>query len=171
MNLSTIKLVTETNLFVDAPVPAFPDAATPANVGRTRGDRDTMARRKSELLTSVELDYMKALWTIGEGSVRDVIAALDAGSGRAYTSVATILRILEDKGYLMSEKRDRSLLYRPLLAREDYEARSLRSLSKSLFDGTPSALVARLVDDESLDDSEIAAIMSVIEQRMGRGDE
>ncbi|MEL6585226.1 MAG: BlaI/MecI/CopY family transcriptional regulator [Pseudomonadota bacterium] len=129
-----------------------------------------MARTKSELLTTVELEYMKTLWAMGHGSVRDVIDALGGTTKRAYTSVATVLKILEDKGYLSSEKRDRTLVYRPALPREVYEARSVQSLSKSLFDGTPSALVARLVDDESLDESEIAAIMAVIEQRMGRGD-
>lgn len=129
-----------------------------------------MARKKSELLTSVELEYMKTLWDLGQGSVRDVIAALGGTTKRAYTSVATVLKILEDKGYLASEKKDRSLIYQPALAREDYEARSVQSLSNSLFGGTPSALVARLVDDESLDDSEIEAIMDVIEQRMSQRD-
>ncbi|UWQ18746.1 BlaI/MecI/CopY family transcriptional regulator [Jannaschia sp. M317] len=129
-----------------------------------------MARQKSELLTSVELEFMKTLWSIGKGSVRDVMGALSDPGQRAYTSVATVLKILHDKGYLVSEKKDRALVYAPTLAREDYEARSLRSLSRTLFDGTPSALVARLVDDESLDEAEMAAIRQVINDRIGRDD-
>lgn len=129
-----------------------------------------MARQKSELLTSVELEFMKTLWEIGQGSVRDVMGALAQPGQRAYTSVATVLKILHEKGYLAAEKRDRALVYRPTVAREAYEAKSLRSLSHNLFDGTPSALVARLVDDEQLDESEIAAIRRVIDERMERGD-
>lgn len=127
-----------------------------------------MARQKSDLLTNVELEFMKTLWDIGTGSVRDVMDALANPSQRAYTSVATVLKILHEKGYIASEKRERALVYRPVLAREDYEARSLRSLSRALFDGTPSALVARLVEDETLDDDEIAAIRRVIDERIGR---
>ncbi|MBM2578029.1 BlaI/MecI/CopY family transcriptional regulator [Jannaschia sp. Os4] len=133
-----------------------------------------MARRRSELLTGVELELMKALWSLGRGTVRQVMAALapaaDGAGGRAYTSVATTLRILDDKGYLTSEPQGRALIYAPTLTRRDYEARSLRSLARSLFGGEPSALVARLVDDEALDEAEIAAIRDVIDARMGRGD-
>ena len=128
-----------------------------------------MARTKSELLTSVELEFMKALWDLGEGSVREVMARLADSGGRAYTSVATVLRILEQKGYVAARTHGRALVYRPVVARTDYEARSLRSLSRSLFGGAPAALVARLVDDEALDDAEIAAIREVIDRRMGDG--
>lgn len=127
-----------------------------------------MARRKTELLTSVELEFMKTLWDLGHGSVRDVMAALSDQGHRAYTSVATVLRILDDKGYVTTQTRGRALIYSPSVTRSDYEAKSLRSLAHNLFGGTPSALVARLVDDEDLDASEIDAIRRVIEERIDR---
>lgn len=127
-----------------------------------------MARRKTELLTSVELEFMKTLWDLGQGSVRDVMAALADQGHRAYTSVATVLRILDEKGYVTAQTKGRALIYRPAVSRSDYEARSLRSLSRNLFGGTPSALVARLVEDEELDDAEFAAIRRVIQERMDR---
>lgn len=129
-----------------------------------------MPRTKSELLTSVELEFMKALWSLGQGSVREVMASLSDQGRRAYTSVATVLRILDEKGYVTTETRGRALVYRPVVSRGDYEARSLRSLSRNLFGGTPSALVARLVDDEDLDEAEMGAILRVIEERIGRSD-
>lgn len=129
-----------------------------------------MARRKTELLTEVELEFMKALWGIGGGTVREVFAELAKETSRAYTSVATTLKVLEGKGFVTSKKDDRTLTYAPALSKDHYEQRSLREMSRSLFNGTPSALVARLVEDEDLTDDMIAEIQDIIDQRMGRND-
>lgn len=127
-----------------------------------------MARRKNELLTEVELEFMKVLWVIGKGTVREIFAELAKETSRAYTSVATTLKVLEGKGYVSSEKDDRTLTYAPALSKNSYEQKSLREMSKSLFNGTPSALVARLVEDEELSDEMIGEIQDIIDQRMGR---
>lgn len=129
-----------------------------------------MVRRRSEMLTDVELEFMVSLWEIGTGSVRDVMAALEGETKRAYTSVATILKILEDKGYVRSERKERSLIYSPVIQRADYEGRSLKNLSDSLFGGTPTALVARLVDNEDLTDEMIQEIKEIIDTRIRKDD-
>lgn len=129
-----------------------------------------MARRRTELLTDVELELMKALWTIGKGSVRDVMGALSDGPERAYTSVATMMKILANKGYVTSEQKDRTLFYAPAVAKSDYEGRSLRNLSNSLFGGTPTALVARLVDDGELTEEMIREIKQIIDTRISQDD-
>ncbi|MDC0738665.1 BlaI/MecI/CopY family transcriptional regulator [Cognatishimia sp. SS12] len=122
------------------------------------------------MLTDVELEFMVALWEIGKGSVRDVMAAVTGETKRAYTSVATVLKILEDKGYARSERQDRSLIYSPVVQRADYEGRSLKNLSDSLFGGTPTALVARLVDNEDLTDEMIQEIKEIIDTRIRKDD-
>lgn len=127
-----------------------------------------MARRKSELLTEVELEFMKVLWAMGRGTVRDVFDELAKGTPRAYTSVATTLKVLESKGYLVSTKAERTLTYAPTQTRNDYEMTSIRQMSNALFDGTPSALVARLVEDEELSDEAIAEILEIIDRKVGR---
>ncbi len=127
-----------------------------------------MARRKNELLTEVELEFMKVLWKMGNGTVREVFAELAKETSRAYTSVATTLKVLEGKGYVFSVKDDRTLRYQTSLSKDNYEQRSIREMSKSLFGGTPSALVARLVDDDELSDEMIAEIQDIIDQRIGR---
>ncbi|SHH65408.1 BlaI/MecI/CopY family transcriptional regulator [Cognatishimia maritima] len=129
-----------------------------------------MVRRRSEMLTDVELEFMVALWEIETGSVRDVMAVLEGDIKRAYTSVATVLKILEDKGYVSSERKDRSLIYSPVIQRADYEGRSLKNLSDSLFGGTPTALVARLVDNEDLTDEMIQEIKEIIDTRIRKDD-
>lgn len=109
---------------------------------------------------------MIALWKIKSGTVRDVMAALSDSQDRAYTSIATMLKILEEKGYATSERQERTLSYAPAVAKSDYEGRSLKNLSNSLFGGTPTALVARLVDDGDLTDEMIHEIKMIIDTRI-----
>ena len=122
------------------------------------------------MLTDVELELMKALWTIKSGTVRDIMAALGEGQTRAYTSIATMMKILAKKGYVTAEQKDRTLTYAPTIAKSAYEGRSLKNLSESLFGGTPTALVARLVDDGELTDEMIREIKEIIDTRISRDD-
>ena len=109
---------------------------------------------------------MNELWAIGEGSVRDVLARLPEDRNLAYTSGATILRILEEKGFVRSRKEGKALTYTPLLAKDTYQRRSLQNLSRTLFDDTPATLVARLVDDEGLTDADLESIRALVERRL-----
>ncbi len=97
-------------------------------------------------LTPVELELMHIVWRLGEVSVADVLAALPPERKLAYTSVSTVLRILEQKGVVGSRKEGRGHLYSARLPREAYEVQSVRHLVDTVFEGTPSALVARLVE-------------------------
>ena len=127
----------------------------------------SMRKKKSRnLLTEVELEFMNELWAIGEGTVRDVLAQLPAERNLAYTSGATILRILEDKGFVKSRKNGKSLIYTPLLAKDAYQIRSLQNLSRTLFDDTPASLVARLVDDAGLTEEDLEDIRALVERRL-----
>ena len=125
-------------------------------------------KRKSDLLTNVELEFMKVLWSIGQGSVRDVLENLRADDQRAYTSVATVLRVLVEKDYLEVKKRDRTYVYIPSIDRVHYERRTLKSIANNLFNGTPTELVARLVDDEEINEDTIEEIRNIIDTRFGR---
>ena len=123
---------------------------------------------KSELLTVVELEFMMVLWRIKRGTVREVLGHLNGPEKRAYTSVATILKVLDDKGYLTSNKEDRTFVYEPTMTKEEYEGKTLRSLAETLFNGAPTALVARLVDDDNLSNETIREIKDIIDTRFGR---
>lgn len=123
-------------------------------------------RRTGNLLTDVELEFMTALWSIGQGSVRDVLNRLPAGRDLAYTSAATVLKILEEKGFITSRKENKTLIYKPLIGKGTYQTRSLKNLSQTLFDNTPASLVARLVDDEGLSESDLEDIRVLVERRL-----
>lgn len=125
-----------------------------------------MKKKKSELLTEVELEFMSELWAIGEGTVRDVLERLPEGRDLAYTSGATILRILEQKEFVTSRKEGKTLVYKPTLAKDAYQTRSLKDLSMKLFDDTPASLVARLVDDEELTEEALGQIRALVDRRL-----
>ena len=127
-------------------------------------------KKNKSLLTEGELEFMTELWTLGEGSVKDVLAALPDDRNLAYTSGATILRILEEKGFVESRKDGKSLVYSPLLEKDVYQTRSLQNLSRTLFDDAPASLVARLVDDEGLTDAELEDIRALVERRLRNDD-
>jgi len=126
-----------------------------------------MRKKKSRhLLTEVELEFMTELWALGEASVREVLASMPEERNLAYTSGATILRILEEKGFVKSRKEGKSLIYTPLLAKDQYQTRSLQNLSRTLFDDTPATLVARLVDDAGLTEADLEEIRALVERRL-----
>lgn len=113
-------------------------------------------------LTPVELELMQIVWRKGEVSVADVLEALPAERKLAYTSVSTVLRILEQKGVVGSRKVGRGHLYSALLPREAYEVQSVRHLVDTVFDGTPSALVERLVEAVPLSPEEVEQIRQLL---------
>ena len=113
-------------------------------------------------LTPVELELMQIVWRKGEVSVADVLEARPAERKLAYTSVSTVLRILEQKGVVGSRKVGRGHLYSALLPREAYEVQSVRHLVETVFDGTPSALVERLVEAVPLSPEEVEQIRQLL---------
>jgi len=125
-----------------------------------------MKKKKNDLLTEVELEFMNELWALGEGTVRDVLARLPEDRNLAYTSAATILRILEQKNFVTSRKEGKRHVYIPSLARDTYQSRTLRDLSAKLFDDTPATLVARLLSDEELTEEALGQIRALVDRRL-----
>ncbi len=117
-----------------------------------------------KLLTETELELMSILWRLGEGSVADVIEQLPKERDLAYTSVSTILRILEQKAVLKTRKEGRGHIYIPRLKKNDYESKAVKYVVKRVFDDTPVALVRQLLDSVKLDGSDLKELKSLIEK-------
>ena len=122
-----------------------------------------MARRQSPALTDAEARLMTALWTLGEGSVADVAAAVRSKRPVNYSTVQTILRILEDKGYVSHEKVARAFIYRPRVDERQARLRALRHLVTRLFNGSPSLLVLNVLEDDRIDADELTRLKKLIE--------
>lgn len=128
-------------------------------------------RKKSPLekpLTEVELELMNAIWSLGKCTVKDVQKSLSADRDLAYTSVATMMKILEQKGILSSRKDDRAHTYEPIISRAEYESTSLKHLAKSLFHDDPTTMVMRLITESKISDEELKAIKKTLEERLGK---
>ena len=125
-----------------------------------------MTQEKTKFLTEVELEFMARLWDLGQGTVRDVLDALAPARKLAYTSAATILRILEQKKFVTATKDGKTFIYTPTLSKDTYQSRSLKNLSEKLFDNTPAMLVARLVDDNDLSQEALDEIRALIDKRL-----
>jgi predicted transcriptional regulator len=115
-----------------------------------------------KMLTDVELELMTILWKLGEGSVADVIEGLPKNRDLAYTSVSTILRILEQKDVVTTRKEGRGHIYIPRLKKPDYEAKAVKHVVDRVFEGTPIALVRQLLDAGELNESELQEIKNLI---------
>jgi predicted transcriptional regulator len=116
-------------------------------------------------LTEVELELMTILWKLGEGSVNDVLAELPKERKLAYTSVSTMMRILEQKKVIASRKEGRGHVYFPKLKKTDYEVSSVKNLVSKVFEGAPVALVRQLLNTEKLSSDELNEIRRMLDSR------
>jgi predicted transcriptional regulator len=139
------------------------------DVWQASRQRDVMAEKKVKFLTEVELEFMSKLWDLEEATVREVQDALLPDRKLAYTSAATILRILEQKGFVTSTKQGKTFVYAPSVDKGAYQARTLRNLSEKLFGNAPASLVARLVDDQNLSVEVLDEIRTLIDKRLKDG--
>ena len=131
-----------------------------------------MVNRKSrgpkpspKALTVAELEMMNVIWRIGPCSVAQVQEHLRPQRELAYTSVSTIVRILEQKGYVTSEKQGRGHVYAAAVSKESYQALSLKRIVRNVFDGAPSLLVQRLLTSEALTPEELAQIEGLLREK------
>ncbi len=121
-----------------------------------------MARKVSKTLTDGELRIMDVIWKLQNASVKNVVEVLQKDSHVAYNTVQTMLRILEDKGYVQHTKTGRSFIYSPLVDRKKARSEALKHLISSFFDGTPQSLVVNLLEDEEMDALEIQKLKDLI---------
>ena len=122
-----------------------------------------MPRRPSRSLTDAEARVMAVLWESQRASVADVVRALSRRRVVSYSTVQTILRILETKGYVAHDKVARAFIYRPLVDERQARRRALQHLASRLFKGSPSLLVLNVLEDERIDPDELRQLKKLIE--------
>jgi predicted transcriptional regulator len=124
-----------------------------------------MARPAARELTDRELQIMHHYWRHGPATaqeVRDRLAA-DDGLDLAYTTVATLVRILADKGFLEAVNEQRPFRYRATQPYEKVSSRLLGDLVDKVFHGSRQALLVRLLDDTPIPAKERAALQRILE--------
>lgn len=93
---------------------------------------------------------MKIVWRLEKATVRDVYEAIRAKREIAYTTVMTMMKILEDKGYLKKIRVDRAYQYRPTQARQQVLGKMVRDFLDRVFDGAAAPLLVQLAKDARL---------------------
>lgn len=109
-------------------------------------------------LTRAEEQVMQLLWQLGPSYVKDLREALPPPLP-ALTTVSTIVRILEQKGFVSYEPVGRGYRYHALVAQDDYRRFSLRKLLRGYFGGSFGQLVSFFAQDENLDAGQLDALL------------
>ena len=125
-----------------------------------------MARPPARDLTSRELEVMHVFWRHGEATAadaRDHLAA--AGLDRTYPTIANLVRILLDKGFLEPVNAERPFRYRPARSYEDVSGRLLGDLVQRVFRGSREQLLVRLVGERKLTARERAVLEGILKEQ------
>ena len=122
-------------------------------------------RSPSKTLTDQELEIMKIVWVRRTSTVRDVYEALLERRKVAYTTVMTMMKILEQKGYLHRKQVDRAYVYRPAQPKNQVIGKMVRDFVNRVFNGSAEPLLVHLIEDRRLTGDEIEEIRRLIGER------
>lgn len=113
-------------------------------------------------LTKAEEQVMQAIWKVGQGFANEIVAAVEGSA--AYNTVLTVVRILEQKGFVAHETFNRSNRYYPLVSREEYMQQQLKGFAQRYFSSSARALVSFLVDKKEVSLNDLEAITKELER-------
>src|SRR5262245_56332778 len=114
--------------------------------------------RASEIPPPLELDCLRALWRIGEGSVKDVRGVITENRNLAYTTVMTILERLTRRGAVERKKSGRAFVYSPVMGREQARRLAVKELTETYFEGSADKLRAYLDGEEIRTEPPVALV-------------
>ena len=118
--------------------------------------------------SAVELQVLRVLWQAGPSSVRTVREKLRDGKERAYTTVLTVMQVMEKKGLLTHTRRGLAHIYSPTVTERDVTGNILRDLLRNVF-GSPAAVVQNLLSEARISDEEAREIKTMIEAHLKQG--
>src|SRR5450432_1220511 len=113
-------------------------------------------------LTKAEEQLMQVLWKLGKGFLKEIIDATPQPKPHPNT-IATILKILVDKGFVEYSTHGRNNQYKPLISQAEYGKKSVNQLIKGYFEGSPARLVSQFISDQKLSDAELEQLLLQIQ--------
>ena len=120
-------------------------------------------KKELEQLTEGEERIMQALRTLGEGSVNDVLAVLPEPKPK-YTTVATFIKLLGNKGYVTHRAEGKSYIFTPAVPRDEYARKRMRTMLQSYFDGSFSRMVSFFSKHEDISLQEMDEIQDLMQE-------
>ena len=119
---------------------------------------------KSPRPSDLELQVLTVLWERGPSSVRAVMEAMPDGKERAYTTVLSVMQVMEKKGLLGHTVQGQANIYHPLVKRQQVLRPLMKELLRNVFGGSPAVALQSLLDSGRVSDAELAEIRQVIQQ-------
>jgi len=107
---------------------------------------------------------MEILWSKRTATVAEVAEATGQKPAPAYTTVLTMLRILEKKGYLRHHKQGRAFVYKPVVKREEATAKAVKYVVSRFFDNSPELLLLNILENQRIDPKELKRLKKLIEE-------
>jgi predicted transcriptional regulator len=117
------------------------------------------------ILTRQELHIMKVVWERGAATVKQVCEAMSQRKATAYTTVLTLMGILEEKGVLVHSRSGRAYVYRPLLSRQQATRNQIQDILVRFFDGNPEKLIKNVLENEITAPEQLGSVRNILESR------
>lgn len=117
-----------------------------------------------QLPTAGELRLLQILWDIGEATVEDVVNAHPARERPNYKTTQTLLRIMEQKGFISHETKGRVFVFRPLISRRTVDRKSVQALLSQNFSGSPAELILNLLETAAIKEKELDELEAQIQE-------
>lgn len=122
---------------------------------------------KQQTLTKGETQVMNILWSMGKGACVNDILLQYPEPKPAYTTIATFLKILEQKGFVERRKGNsgKQMVYTPLMTKERYRRLVMDDVKQTFFDGSVASLVSFFAEEEDLSQDDIKEILTILQSR------
>ncbi len=112
-------------------------------------------------LTKTEEQVMQVLWKLQQGFLKEIVENSPEPKPHSNT-IATILKILVEKGFVDYETQGRNNLYKPLISKAEYGKKTINKVVKGYFEGSPARLVSQFLNDNKLSLAELDALAEQI---------
>ena len=124
-----------------------------------------MTKSKRPAMSPAETEVLRLVWQSQEATVQQVYDALPGNRKIAYVTVATLLRRLEEKGYLRHHVRGKAFVYGPAAKKEDVIKRTISDLVERLFGGNPVPLMQHLAQHSGISDEDIERLKELAKKK------
>jgi BlaI family transcriptional regulator, penicillinase repressor len=121
-------------------------------------------RRAKPVLTEQELEIMKIIWRTGDVTVRQVYEEILKERKIAYTTVMTMMGILEEKKFLKKTRAEKAHVYRPAQPKALVMSKMVKEFVQRVFNGSAKPLLVHLVENEQVTEQELAEIAEILKR-------
>ncbi len=119
----------------------------------------------SIILTRQELQIMKVVWELEAASVKEVCDAMSRRKVTAYTTILTLMGILEEKGALIHTRIGRAYIYKPVLSQQQATRNQVHDVLTRFFDGSPEKMIETVIENEVRGAEQLGTVKTLLESR------